>query len=260
MKLGFCGGPDAAALAKAAGCDYLEMNFTSIARQSEDEFAATRQALAAAQLPCEAMNCFIPGDFKLCDPALDIPALEAYLAQGFARAKALGVEIVVFGSSGARRRPEGISKEEAWQILAPIYRLAGDYAARFGVTIAIEPLSYRECNAVNTLRDGLALMELAGHPNVRMLADMYHMGENGEDFNDVLLAGADLRHCHIGRPAGRVYPMPGDGYDYAPFFAALREIGYPGRLSVEASAPNKDPAADLPVAIAYCRESSAWFS
>jgi len=254
MKLGVCGSADRAALAKAAGCDYIEMNFTSVTRLSEAEFEATRQTLEDNDMPCEVMNCFIPGDFPLCSPDLDVPALEAYLALGFSRAKALGVEIVVFGSSGARRKPEGITKGEAWQLLAPIYRLAGDHAAKQGIVIAIEPLSYRECNAVNTVRDGVALMNLAGHPNVRMLADMYHMGENGEDFEDILDVGDDLRHCHIGRPAGRVYPMPGDGYDYTPFFAALQKIGYPGRLSIEAGPPSKDPEKDLPVAVAFLRE------
>ena len=253
MKIGLCGSANAAAVAKAAGCDYLEMNFTTVARQSEEDFAQTKQLLAEADLPCEAMNCFIPGDFKLAQPGLDQQALQDYLAQGFARAKELGVEIVVFGSAGARRLPEGMEKPAGWEKLAPVYRLAGDCAARVGITIAIEPLSYRECNAVNTLRDGLALMRLAGHPNVRLLADMYHMGENGEDMDDILDAGADLRHCHIGRPTGRVYPMPGDGYDYAPFFRALRGIGYAGRLSVEAASPNDDPESDLPKSVALLR-------
>jgi len=257
MKIGLCGPAFAGALAKASGCDYLELNFTTVARQSEEDFTQTKQALAEGGLPCEVMNCFIPGDFKLVSPELDKSALEAYLAQGFSRAKELGVEIVVFGSAGARKLPEGMAKPAGWDILAPIYRLAGDCAAKVGIVIAIEPLSYHECNAVNTLRDGMALMKLAGHPNVRLLADMYHMGENGENMADILDVGADLRHCHIGKPDGRVFPMPGDGYDYKPFFNALRGINYVGRLSIEASPPNDDIQEDLPKCVALLREFSA---
>ena len=254
MKIGLCGPAEAAALAKASGCDYMELNFTTVTRQDDEDFAETRQLLAEAGIPCEAMNCFIPGDFPLASLELDKAALEAYLDIGFARAKELGVEIVVFGSAGARRLPEGIAKKAGWDILAPIYQLAGDYAAKYGITIAIEPLSYSECNAVNTLREGATLMNLAAHPNVRLLADMYHMGENDEDMYDILDVGADLRHCHIGRPNGRVFPMPGDGYDYAPFFDALRKIGYAGRLSIECKPPNNDPETELPVCVALLKK------
>jgi len=238
MKIGLCCGAQDAAQARAAGCEYVELNFTTVARQSEEEFAQTAAALEAAGLGSEAMNCFIPGDFRLCKLSPETYGdLELYLRQGMARARALGAQYVVFGSAGARRLPAGVEKPEGWQKLVPIYRLAGELAAQYGLTIVIEPLNTREDNAINTLREGLDYMGLVDRPGVRLLADMYHMGENGEGYEAVLAAGDDLRHCHIARPDGRVYPLPGDGYDYAPFFAALREIGYAGRLSIEASNP-----------------------
>ena len=43
-----------------------------------------------------------------------------------------------------------------------------------------------------------------------------------------------------------------DEYDYAPFFAALRTIGYDKRISVEAS--TKDLGAEAPLAIALLRK------
>jgi len=250
MRIGLCTSADQAARAKAAGCEYIELNFTTVARMSEEEFAQTAAALEAAGLRSEAMNCFIPGDFNLCS-LKDGEALKAYISAGMARAKALGAEIVVFGSGGARRLPAGMEKPEGVQKLLPWFTLAGELAAQAGITVVVEPLQYRECNAVNTLLEGLALMNRANVPGLRLLADMYHMGENGEDYADILQAGADLRHCHIARPEGRKYPLPGDGYDYAPFFAALRQIGYAGRLSIEAS-PVNGPQ-DLPVCVEYLR-------
>ena len=250
MRIGLCAPANEAARAKAAGCEYIELNFTSVARMSEEEFAQTKAALEEAGLRSEAMNCFIPGDFNLYTLE-DGGALRDYIRGGMARAAALGTEVVVFGSAGARKLPAGVQKAEGIEHLLPWFRMAGELAAEAGLTVVIEPLSYREDNAVNTLREGIALMRAAGLPGLRVLADMYHMGENGEDLADVILAGADLRHCHIARPAGRKYPMPGDGYDYAPFFAALRQIGYPGRLSIEAS-PVNGPE-DLPVCVEYLR-------
>ncbi|MCL2445670.1 MAG: sugar phosphate isomerase/epimerase [Oscillospiraceae bacterium] len=254
MKIGICCGANRAELAKAAGCDYIEMHFTNIARLDDEAFDETLTELARVGMPCEAMNCILPADFALASPELDMVALSEFLEQGFARAKRLGAQVVVFGAGRARRLPEGITKETGWEILAPICRLAGDIAQKHGVVIAIEPLQTRECNVVNTLRDGLALMHLTGHAHVRLLADVFHMTQNGEDMQDIILAGENLRHCHIASPQGRLYPMPSDDYDYTPFFAALREIAYTGRLTIEADGPpSGDDAADLPVAVAMLR-------
>jgi len=250
MKIGLCASADHAAAAKAAGCDYIELNFTTVARMDEETFEETKAALATAALPCEAMNCFIPGDFNLYSLE-DGAALAAYMRGGMKRAVALGVDVIVFGSAGARKLPVGVDKAEGLQKLLPWFKMAGALAGEMGLTVVIEPLNTREDNAVNTLREGLALMRQVDLPGLRVLADMYHMGENGEDLGDPVLAGDDLRHCHIARPAGRKYPLPGDGYDYAPFFAALRQIGYAGRLSIEAS-PVSGPE-DLPVCVEYLR-------
>ena len=250
MKIGFCASANEAARAKAAGCEYIELNFTTVARMSEEEFAAAAAALEAAGLQSEAMNCFIPGDFNLYTLE-DGAALEAYMRAGMARAKALGTEVIVFGSAGARKLPAGVSKPDGVQKLLPWFKLAGELAAEAGLTIVIEPLNTGEDNAVNTLLEGIELMNQADLPGLRVLADMYHMGLNGEDYAGVPLAGADLRHTHIANPAGRKYPLPGDGYDYAPFFSALRQINYAGRLSIEAS-PVNGPE-DLPVCVEYLR-------
>ncbi|MCL2495754.1 MAG: sugar phosphate isomerase/epimerase [Oscillospiraceae bacterium] len=250
MRIGLCASAGQAAAAKAAGCDYIELNFTTVARMDDETFEETKAALQAANLPCEAMNCFIPGDFNLY--ALeDGAALAAYMRAGMVRAVELGVDVIVFGSAGARKLPVGVDKAEGLRKLLPWFQMAGELAAEAGLTVVIEPLNTREDNAVNTLREGIALMQQVNLPGLRVLADMYHMGENGEDLSDPALAGAELRHCHIARPAGRKYPLPGDGYDYTQFFAALRQIGYAGRLSIEAS-PVNGPA-DLPLCVEYLR-------
>ena len=250
MKLGVCCSAEEAAWAKESGCEYIELNFTNVTDMDNQAFAAAKAAMEAAGMKSEAMNCFIPKRFPLMTLD-DLGELEAYMYKGFGRAKEMGTEIVVFGSAGARVRPEGISKEEGIGVLAPIFALAGRVAKEHGMRIAIEPLSYTECNAVNTLRDGMALAKAANN-EVELLADMYHVARNEEDFDDILLAADILIHTHIARPEGRKYPMPGDGYDYAPFFAALKKVGYQGRLSVEASAPNGPK--DLPVTIGYLRQ------
>jgi sugar phosphate isomerase/epimerase len=59
----------------------------------------------------------------------------------------------------------------------------------------------------------------------------------------------------MANPQGRVFPLAWDEFDYAPFFATLRAIGYSGRLSVEASSP--DVPAQAPTSIALLRKAFA---
>jgi sugar phosphate isomerase/epimerase len=57
----------------------------------------------------------------------------------------------------------------------------------------------------------------------------------------------------MANPQGRVFPLAWDEYEYAPFFAALRQIGYDKRISVEAAA--KDFPVEAPKAIALLRRA-----
>jgi D-psicose/D-tagatose/L-ribulose 3-epimerase len=68
---------------------------------------------------------------------------------------------------------------------------------------------------------------------VGVLADWYHMAVQNEGIDGMVDAGNRLLHCHIANPAGRRFPMPGDGADFSPMFTALKKIGYDGCVSVE---------------------------
>ena len=67
-----------------------------------------------------------------------------------------------------------------------------------------------------------------------------------------------LRHCHIARLDGRRWPRHNDGENYSAFFAALADIGYDGRLSVEGK--TEDLESDAPAALALLRDSAGWQS
>lgn len=249
MKLGFCTGVNGFDLAVKAGCDYVEMSFTAVARMSEEEFDNTLKAVEAIGLKVEAMNGFIPGDYPLCTSE-SFDEVLAYVRGGMERAQKLGTKVVVFGSGAARRIPEGMDKAEALKKITDFLGKAAQVAAEYGVQIAVEPLCYAECNAVNTVLEGWTLARNSGE-KAMALADLYHMGQNGENMADIVKVGKDLIHCHIGRPGTRKYPMADDGYDYKPFFDALKAIGYEGRVSVEAGQINGPE--DIIAAIAFER-------
>jgi sugar phosphate isomerase/epimerase len=70
-----------------------------------------------------------------------------------------------------------------------------------------------------------------------VLADFYHMACVGEDAQAIVEAGASLHHCHIAEKVERAAPgVRGD--DFTPYFRALKQINYQGRLSIECNWKN----------------------
>jgi sugar phosphate isomerase/epimerase len=85
------------------------------------------------------------------------------------------------------------------------------------------------------------------------MIDFYHLASEQEDPSIVLRAKDHLRHLHTANPQGRVFPLKWEEYDYAPFFANLRAVGYDRRISVEGN--TKDLAAEAPQSIALLRRA-----
>ena len=247
IRLGICTSIDNAPVMREIGYDYLELNMTQVAQMREEDFAALRARAAAAPLPVEAMNSMIPAEYPLCGPEGTGERVRAYLTTAFARAQALGVQVVVFGSGGARRLPEGMALAQGYDYLARYLSLAGTMARDFGLAIAIEPLRAQECNLLHHVAEAQYLASRVRLPNVGALADLYHMMAGGEDCAAV---ERGVLHAHIAERDARAYPAPGDGSEdaYAAFFRALHAFGYSGRVSVEGNC--RDFAADARAAYA----------
>jgi sugar phosphate isomerase/epimerase len=253
VQVGYCTSVKNIAAAKAAGFDYIEVGTSEIAAMADADF---EQALAVAKqvgLPVPAANTFLPATLKVTGPATNADEQLAYVRKALDRLASLGVRIVVFGSGGARRVPDGFSKDEAFaQLVAFGKRVAPEARAR-GMTIAVEPLRKEETNIINSAGEGLALVEAIADPNFQLMIDFYHLASEHESPAIVTRAKEHLRHLHMANPIGRVFPLAWEEFDYGPFFAALRQIGYGARISVEAS--TKDLAGDAPRAIALLRRA-----
>lgn len=231
MKYGICTGPEHIAEAAALGYDYVELAASSIMAMDEAGVQDVKNQLEAANTQAEAFNVLFPGTFRLIQGTPD-EEIRAYLRETMRRIGGLGGRTVVFGSGGARRVPEGISYGEAFRRLADVCRMIGDAAAEEGITAAVEPLRYEETNIINTLSEGAALEAAADHPNVRLLADAYHVWCNGEPVSQIQVIGR-FAHIHISA-VGRGVPVDEELPRYQEFLSALRSAGYDGRISVEA--------------------------
>lgn len=241
MKLGCtvgCKDIEKIELAAKVGFDYVEVALNGLAACSEEDFESFKAAVKKNNIPCEAANCLFPKTIKLCDKIYDGAAVEAYLETAFSKAKELGVEVVVFGSGASRKISDDVDREKAIeQLRLTCIEYLNPIAVRYGITVVIEPLNKGETNIFNSLEETYAFLSELGLSNVKCLADTYHMDLESEPYSNVNLAGNDLRHTHIANPDGRVMPLEMDKNDYKPFFSALREISYSGRLSIEAGVP-----------------------
>jgi sugar phosphate isomerase/epimerase len=239
--------------ARTAGFEYLELGTSEIAALSDADFESALARIKTLGLPVPVTNLFLPAALKVTGPAIDRDEQMRYIRRAFARLSRLGTGLVVFGSGGARRVPDGFSKDDAFSQLVEFGRRAAAEARTQNITIAVEPLRRQETNIVNSAAEGLQLVTAIDHPNFQLMIDFYHLASEREDPAIVLQSRQHLRHLHMANPQGRVYPLAWDEYDYAPFFANLRSIGYDKRISIEAS--TRDFAHDAPRAISLMRQA-----
>ena len=90
-------------------------------------------------------------------------------------------------------------------------------------------------------------------PNVQVLADAFHMFQEGESMDQIRRVGR-LAHTHVATLAGRRYPLEKDLL-LEEFFRALADIGYAGGMSVEGG--TDDMEKDGPRALSVLRELEA---
>lgn len=235
----------------ALGYDYIELSLRDVAALPEPALAALAARLQGAGLACEACNNFFPAEIRLTGPAADLPAALRYVEKSLAAAARLGVDVVIFGSSGARNVPAGFPVDAAWGQLRTLLREIGPMAARHGITIGIEHLNRGESNILNTVPEAWRMAREVAHPHVRLLVDAYHIRQENEDPAILADVAPAIAHVHVAQAAERIFPTGGDAI-LAGFFTALLATGYTGRCSIEAG--SRDFTADAARALRLCRE------
>jgi len=252
VQVGYCTPLKNVAAAKAAGFDYVELSTTEIAGLPDEDFAAAERMLRDAGVPTPVTNLFLPATMKVTGATIDKDAQAAYVGKAFERLARIRVGLVVFGSGGARRVPEGFPPDEAFAQLVDFGRRAAKLARPRGITILVEPLRRQETNIINSAAEGLKLVEAVDDGAFQLMVDFYHLASEHESPEIVIQARDHLRHVHMANPNGRVFPLAWEEFDYEPFFATLRRIGYNQRISVEAS--TQDLTGDALRSIALLRQ------
>ena len=250
MKIGFCAKPEQIGQVAAAGFDYIEPPVNYIAGMTEEEFTSCFAAVQAAAIPCPSFNLLFPKTMQLLAEETTDEEIAAYLHGALARVQKLGGKIAVFGSGKSRNRPDSMPYDVAFRRLTQVTRVTGEVAGKYGVTIVIEPLNRNESNMINSVAEGACLVAAANHPNVRLLADYYHVAVEKQPVSDIERV-TGIAHAHIATALGRLVPVEADK-GYYEMFAAMKRTDYKGLISVEGKSENL--AADGPISVRLLKQ------
>lgn len=116
-------------------------------------------------------------------------------------------------------------------LLESLADVAAD-AAGMGVKLLIEPINRYETELINTVADGIELIQRLAADNVRLLLDTFHMNiEEPSICGSIVKALPYLGHVHFADSNRR---FPGAGHiDFPAVATTLEAVGYQDYISME---------------------------
>lgn len=137
----------------------------------------------------------------------------------------------IIGSMQGRWGGE-LGRDETLAYLRQALNELGEYAKRHDVPLIYEPLNRYETNLVNTMSEGVRLLDSLKTSNVRLLADLFHMNiEEADVASAIRSAGSAIGHVHFADSNRRAAGM---GHtDFRQIADALAAVNYAGYASTE---------------------------
>jgi sugar phosphate isomerase/epimerase len=138
----------------------------------------------------------------------------------------------------------GVNQDQAMALTVDALREACAEAAKSGVRLALEPINRYETTLVNTVAQGLELIDRVGADNLGLLFDTFHANIEEPSIEKSLRAAGDrLFHVHVA-DSNRWHPGAGH-LDFAHILGVLVQTGYRGYVSGEfMPLPDADSAAE----------------
>ena len=144
----------------------------------------------------------------------------------------IGAKVLVFGSP-ANRTLNGFPVDKAFEHAAEFFYQIGAEAIKCDIFMCIEPLSRLYTDFVNTVLEGIHLVELVGSKGFGLHLDSAALYDEGSDVVSALKKSKQfLRHFHVSEPELVEIDTSGT-VDHRTAGAVLREIGYDGYVSIE---------------------------
>lgn len=195
-------------------------------------------ALAGTGATFTSMTGYLHGD--LIDPATCDEVVRT-AQRSIAAAEALGVTRLNLHTAelvdGRAARPRQRSTGQMWLTAARTLERLGELGAASGVTFCVENLNTIVDHPGVPLaraKDTLALVEGVGHPNVKMMLDLYHAQIGEGNLIDLIRRCKDaIGEIQVADVPGRREPGTGE-ISYPAIADALRDIGFHGTVGMEA--------------------------
>lgn len=197
---------------------------------TDEQFKKNILRIRQSKVQLYALNIFMPGDLKLVGPAVDEPAILTYCEKVFQRCQLANVHLIVWGSGGARRIPDGFDRAKSKEQFVSIARKVARLAKKYQIRLALENLNRTETNFINTAAEAWEIVKLVNHSNFKLCADFYHMLREDEGPAILEKAGKDLIHCDIAEKNNRNAPLR---EDFTPYLQALKKIKYSEKIIIE---------------------------
>ncbi len=140
--------------------------------------------------------------------------------------------IIVPSPVGRTKPPQGKTYVECWNNAVKNIYVAAEYAKRKNVMLAVEAVNRYETYLVNTIEKANRFVQEIDHPNVKIMADIFHMNLEENNIGTSLKMISDkLIHVHV---ADNTREAAGLGtIDFKNILYVLQEIGYNGPLTME---------------------------
>ncbi len=191
-------------VAKKLGYDYIEAAVGAVNDLSDNELIRLKELVDEGKFSLEICNCFIPADIRMFQ--VPFKTIEDFVEKSMFRMSSLNVKTVVFGSGAARMRPDGIDISAGNDFLKKFLTLCGNIGSKYGISTSLEQLNSTETNLINTVKEGASLVRELNLSNVFLLADVFHMSIENEDFTSVSDNLDIISHFHVSEAPGRVFP------------------------------------------------------
>ncbi|MCK4245172.1 MAG: sugar phosphate isomerase/epimerase [Candidatus Omnitrophica bacterium] len=144
----------------------------------------------------------------------------------------LGGKLMVFGSPKQRNILPSSTYKETYNYVRDGFLEIVPLAKEREITIALEPLTKKETNFINTAEEAMKMIKEINHPHFRLHLDVKAMSDEEKSIPEIIELSKDyLSHFHANDPN-----LLGPGFGkvaYEPIRKVLEKIGYNGYLSVE---------------------------
>lgn len=132
-------------------------------------------------------------------------------------------------------------------------KIVGEMAGDMGLTLCLEILNRFEGHLLNTVEQGLQLLEEIGSPHIKLQLDTFHLNIEADNLGaEIRLAGKALGHFHC---VANNRKAPGRGHiPWNSVWEALKAIDYQGFLVVESFV---SPAGEVGKGLFIWRELAA---